>query len=176
MPKHVAVITAYFWPEQTGISQVVTEFASFLSERGIDVRVATAQPFYPEWEIWPEYRGKLWSKDAKGGISILRSWHMVSPRPSTVLRIVHDMTLALFALPNFIRVLRGARVAYVVSLDFTFAFAASVVAAMLRVRRVLVVEDIMPDAAIELGMIRSRAIIAVSRFIVRKLYALAGES
>lgn len=28
----VAIIWAYFWPEQTGIGQVTSEFASFLSE------------------------------------------------------------------------------------------------------------------------------------------------
>ena len=41
---HVAVVASNYWPEPTGVSQTVTEFAEFLARSGADVRVATAMP------------------------------------------------------------------------------------------------------------------------------------
>jgi len=72
-------------------------------------------------------------------------------------------------------VLRRATDAYVVVPALGYAFTAMVLARMLGVRTVLVVKDIMPDAAVELGMLRSKAAIAMSRWIARKLYGWADE-
>src|SRR5712692_1976555 len=73
MPRPVAIIASNFWPEQTGTSQTLTEFARFLASAGVPVRVATAMPYYPQWRIWPEYRGRVWSTDREGNITVLRS-------------------------------------------------------------------------------------------------------
>ena len=51
--RRIAVIASNFWPEITGTSQTVTEFADFLSRAGVDVTVATSMPYYPQWQIWP---------------------------------------------------------------------------------------------------------------------------
>jgi len=48
-------------------------------------------------------------------------------------------------------------------------------AKILGVRTVLVVMDVMPDAAVELGMMRNRIMIAASRFLARRLYRWADE-
>jgi len=169
------VITSNFWPEQTGSSQTVGEFADYLARQGLDVRVATAMPFYPQWRIWPEYRGALHRVEARGRMTVFRSWHWVSPRPSTLTRILHESTLALFALPNMVRTLRRARVAYVVSPALTYAFVGLAMAWLMGVRRVLVVKDVMPDAAIELGMLRNSVLVALSRRLAKWAYAMADE-
>lgn len=174
MPK-VAVITSNFWPEQTGSSQTVGEFADYLARHGLDVRVATAMPYYPQWRIWPEYRGALQRVEAVGRMTVFRSWHWVSPRPSPFTRLLHEGTLALFALPNMARALRRARVAFVISPDLTYAVLGLTLAWLMRVRRVLVVKDVMPDAAIELGMLRNSALVALSRWLARCAYAMADE-
>jgi colanic acid biosynthesis glycosyl transferase WcaI len=43
------------------------------------------------------------------------------------------------------------------------------------VPRILVVKDVMPDAAVELGMLRNRFVIAISKQLARWAYALAHE-
>jgi len=174
-PGHVAIVTSNFRPEQTGISCPVTEFAEYLAAAGIAVKVVTALPYYPEWRIASEYRGRLWKTERDGNIQVLRSWHYVRPRPSSMTRLLHEITLSLFALPRLIGALRGATAAYVVSPDLGFAFVGMFVALLLRVRRVLVVEDVMPDAAVELGMVRSRWVIATARALARLMYRWADE-
>src|SRR5437879_5895520 len=171
----VAIITSNFWPEPTGISQTVTEFARFLADRNIDVRVATAMPYYPQWRIWPNYRGLLSLSERNQGCSILRSWHYARPTPSTLARVLHEATLSLLAIPNMFRTLRGAKVAYVVSPALSYALIGLLIAALMRIERVLVVKDVMPDAAVELGMLRNPLVIALSRWLARRAYSLAGE-
>jgi putative colanic acid biosynthesis glycosyltransferase WcaI len=171
----VAIIASNFWPEQTGTSQTLTEFARFLVAAGVPVRVATAMPYYPQWRIWPRYRGRLWSTDREGGLTVLRSWHLVGPKPSTVTRLLHEATLSLFAVPRIVAALRGASVVYVASPDLGYAFVGMLLARAFAVRRVLIVKDVMPDAAVELGMLRNRFVIAVSRLLARLMYRWADE-
>jgi colanic acid biosynthesis glycosyl transferase WcaI len=173
--SHVAVVTANFWPEQTGISQTVTEFAEFLSSHGLDVRIATAMAYYPQWRIWDDYRGGLYRAETRRGVRIRRSWHLVRPRPTTLTRLFHEITLSLFALPNLARVLGRAQRAFIVSPPLSLAFTASVMAWVLRVPVTLVVKDLVPDAAVELGMMRNPIIICVSTWLARAVYNWAEE-
>ena len=171
----VALVTSNFWPERTGIGQVATEFAQYLASRGIDVQVATAMPYYPEWEIYPEYRGTSGRTERLGDITIHRAWHHARPAPGALSRIAHEATLSLSSIPNMRRAMRGADVAYIVSPDLSHAFVASLVARAMDVPRVLMVQDVMPDAAVELGMLRNPFLIGAARRIARETYAMAGE-
>ena len=175
MPRRVALIAANFWPEPTGVGQVTWEFARYLADAGLEVRAATAMPYYPQWEIWPAYRRKLWMSETVEGVRIFRSWHRISPSPSTLTRLLHEATLALFSLVGMVRTLWRADVVYLVIPTLTYAFVGSVIARIMRVRRVLIVQDIVPDVAIELGMLRSRALIAVSRRLVGHAYSAAHD-
>lgn len=171
----VAILTSNFWPEPTGTGQTVTEFARFLADEGLVVRVATSMPYYPEWRIHAGYRGRPWLREVHHGIRVLRSWHRVRPEPSTATRISHEVTLSALAVPNMIRALRGADVAYVVSPALSFALTGMLVAKAAGVRTVLVVKDVMPDAAVEMGMLTNPALIAISTRMARTVYRWADE-
>ena len=84
----VAIIAGNFWPEAVGIGRTVGEFAQFLAQAGVPVVVATSMPYYPEWRIWPAYRGRLWKTDRSGRVTVLRSWHLVARQPSTLTRLL----------------------------------------------------------------------------------------
>lgn len=175
MTPRVAVLCTAYWPEQTGVGQTITEFAEYLAREGCEVRVATGMPSYPQWRIWPEYRGRLWRTESHAGITLFRGWHFVRPRPSTLTRILHEVTISCTSLVNMVRALWRANVAYVVIPPLAFALVGSLVAAAMGVRRVLIVKDIQPDASVELGMMRNPVFIAVSRWMARATYALASE-
>lgn len=169
----VAIITSNYWPERTGIGQVTTEFAEFLADKGIDVRVATALPYYPEWSIYPEYRKSIWRTELHSKVLIHRAAHYASPNPDAFGRILHEASLCLLSFPNMIRALWGADAAFVVSPDLSHAFLGCAVARAMGVRLTLVVQDIMPDAAVEMGMLTNKFVIAVSKWIARTNYRLA---
>src|SRR2546422_1618063 len=58
---HIAIVASNYWPEPTGVSRTVTEFAEFLTCRDLDVRVATAMPYYPQWRS-EEHTSELQSR------------------------------------------------------------------------------------------------------------------
>ncbi|MFL5482636.1 MAG: glycosyltransferase family 4 protein [Gemmatimonadaceae bacterium] len=169
----VAVITSNYWPERTGIGQVTTEFAEYLASRGVDVRVATAKPYYPEWSIYPGYRRNLWTTEVRNGVTIHRAAHYAAPNPTTFSRIWHEITLCFLTVPNVIRALRNVKAAFVVSPDLSHAFVGCVLARLLGVPVTLIVQDVMPDAAIDMGMLTNKLVIGVSRLLAHANYALA---
>ena len=89
----VTIISSNYWPERTGIGQVTTEFAEYLAASGMDVRVATAMPYYPEWSVYPAYKNSLWRTERKNGVLIARAAHYATPDPTTARRILHELTL-----------------------------------------------------------------------------------
>ena len=173
-PK-VAIITSNYWPEKTGIGQVTTEFAEYLRSKGIRVSVATAAPYYPEWRISEGYRGRAWSIEERCGVTIHRATHYAAPNPSTLSRVLHEISLCAMSIPNMVRALRGSREAFIVSPDLSHAFVGSVAARAMRIPITAVVQDVQPDAAIEMGMLSNSAVIAVSRWLARHLYGSARE-
>jgi colanic acid biosynthesis glycosyl transferase WcaI len=169
----ITIITSNYWPERTGIGQVVTEFAEFLAARGLIVKVATAMPYYPEWSIYQQYKGHLWKTERRNEVTIHRAAHHVSPNPSIAGRILHEASLCALSLPNIIRALNRADVAVSVSPDLSHAFVGCIAARVMRKPVILYVQDIMPDAAIEMGMLTNKVAIRVSRFLARANYRLA---
>jgi colanic acid biosynthesis glycosyl transferase WcaI len=164
------IVTSNFWPEKTGIGQVNTELAKFLSSHGVDVHVVTGYPYYPEWSVYPGYSGSLTRTEHYEGIAIHRSWHYVRPNPGAVGRILHEITLALFGIPALVRLIRTSSTVFIVSPDLFFAFLASKITLLLGRRYQLVVQDVMPDAALELEMVSNRWVIKASKAMARRLY------
>jgi colanic acid biosynthesis glycosyl transferase WcaI len=171
----VAVVTSNFFPEQTGIGRVTTELAEFLSAIGMNVQVVTAMPYYPEWRIYPDYRRLLLHSERHGTILVYRAWHHARPNPSALSRILHEVTLCLVSIPNILRAFRKAEIVYVVTPDLSLACLASLIARALKLRVVLIVQDVMPDAAIELGMLRNQLAIRASAWMATQAYNLASK-
>jgi len=173
--RHVAILSSSFWPEPIASGATATEFGVFLRHAGLRVKVATAMPFYPQWEIWPGYRRRLWIRENYAGIEIVRTWHLVRPRVSTASRVLQELTMCVCSVPGLLSVLRGAGAAFIFTPSLGFAFAGAVLARLMRVPYVAVVKDVLPDAAIELGMLSSPFMIAMSEWMARKLYAWSEE-
>jgi colanic acid biosynthesis glycosyl transferase WcaI len=167
----VALITSNYWPEKTGIGQVTTEIANFLARQDVAVSVITALPYYPEWAIYPNYRGRIFASERDGNTVVHRSWHYSRRNPTALGRILHEATLCGLSLPRLIRVLNQSDVALIVSPDLSLAFLGSGIARMLSVPVILDIQDVMPDAAVELGMLRNPVAVALARRMVRKLYS-----
>jgi len=47
-------------PELTGIGKYTGQMAKWLASSGHDTTVITGMPYYPEWKLNEQYKGKLW--------------------------------------------------------------------------------------------------------------------
>lgn len=161
----IVIFGINYWPEETGIAPFTTGRAEHLAARGHEVTVVTGFPYYPAWRVADAYRGRIIQRETRAGVRILRTWLYVPRRATSARRVIHEAT---FVASSIARALTGVSrpdVLFVVSPPLSLALAAVTLARIWRRRFVFHVEDLQPDAAIELGMLSRSG-------LVRALYAL----
>ena len=84
-------------PELTGIGKYTGEMVEWMAEQGHDVRVITAPPYYPEWQVGARYSGWRYRRE-QGAAIVWRCPLYVPTQPSTLKRLIH---LGSFALSSF---------------------------------------------------------------------------
>src|ERR1700730_1514596 len=141
-------------PEITGIAPHNVALCEFLREQGGEVEMVTTFAYYPVWRKRPEDRHLLFRTDVINGVPVHRCWHFVPERVSAWKRIIHEAT---FVLTSTIRVLslKRADVYVIASPPLLLGMAATFVAALKSAPFVFHVQDLQPDAAVGLGMLRA---------------------
>jgi colanic acid biosynthesis glycosyl transferase WcaI len=166
-------------PELTGIGPYNAELCRYLREHGHEARMVTTFSYYPAWRKRAEDRGRLFRTDEMEGVPVYRCWHYVPARPRTVTRILHE---ASFVTTSLVRLLLLPRpdVYVVVSPPLLLGAAAWLLTCLKRAPFVFHVQDLQPDAALGLGMLRTgrftRALYALERFAYRKASRVSGIS
>src|SRR2546421_8179432 len=140
-------------PEFTGIAPHSVALCEFLVGRAHDVEMVTSFPYYPTWQKRPEDRRTIYRTDLVNGVPVHRCWHFVPARVSALKRIFHEGS---FVCTSSMRALflRRPDVFVVVSPPLLLGAAAWVIAGIKRVPFIFHVQDLQPDAAVGLGMLR----------------------
>src|SRR3954466_7171994 len=164
-------------PEFTGIAPHSVALCEFLAGQGHDVEMVTSFPYYPNWRKRPEDVGKLYSTDSLNGVRVRRCWHFVPARVSAIKRIFHE---ASFVFTSTLRILTLPRpdVFVVVSPPLLLGAAGWFVSKLKRAPFVFHVQDMQPDAAVGLGMLKpnafTRALYALEAFAYRHAARVSG--
>jgi len=146
------VLTINYWPEKTGIGAVVTRRCEHLASAGHEVTVCTGMPYYPEWRIHANYTGKMFLREQRNGITILRSWLWVPKKVSSAKRVLFE---ASFLASSLLRVVLASKpdVLLVVSPPLGLGLSAVLLKRCLNLPYIFDVEDLQPDAAADLNML-----------------------
>ena len=168
----VLLLCAYFPPEIGTAAHLFHELAAELASRGHQVSVITG---FPRYNVPPEVaaanRG-LCRRDRMDGLDVLRVWWPRFRRSSMLGRgIEHLLAAASIAVGALAS--RRHDVALVYSPPLALGLAAWLLAKGRRVPFVFNVQDLFPQSAIDLGVMRSRAQIAVFRCLERFIYRRA---
>lgn len=165
-----------YWPENTGIGAFATGRCEFLASRGHKVVACTGFPYYPQWRVPRAYRHRYGSREAHNGVEIVRSWLYVPRKVTSAKRVIHE---ASFLATNLVAAARGRRPDLIVATTppLGLGMSARLLSRIWRVPYVLLVEDLQPDAAIDLGMIKAgrlaNALFAVERSAYRHATLIA---
>ena len=90
MNTKIVIIGINYAPEDSAIGLYTTEKAEYLVSKGFDVTVITGFPYYPQWEIRPDYKSKKYlEKEIINGVHVFRSKQYVPKDPTFIKRIVH---------------------------------------------------------------------------------------
>jgi colanic acid biosynthesis glycosyl transferase WcaI len=140
-------------PEPTGIGPFNTDLCNYLAEQGHSMTMLTTFPYYPWWKKRETDAGKLYETEERPGIRVHRCWHFVPAKPSTLTRLLHELS---FVMTSTLRVLFLKRpdVCIVVSPPLFLGLGATLLRWIKWTKIVYHVQDLQPDAALGLGMIK----------------------
>lgn len=168
-----------YTPELTGIAPFNTGLCDFLRARGHQVEMVTTFPYYPFWRKLPGDERRLYRTDDLDGVWVHRCWHYVPSRVSTLKRMGHELS---FGVTSFLRVLFLSRpdVYVIVSPPLMLGPLAKVISVIKRRPYVFHVQDLQPDAAVGLGMVKpgrfTRLLYRIEAFSYRHARAVSGIS
>ena len=167
-------------PEVTGIAPYNVGLCRFLASRGHELHMVTTFAYYPQWRKSAADSGLLYRTDHdEAGVPVHRCWHYVPARPSTLRRIMHEFS---FGLTSWLRILALPRadVYLVVSPPLILGPLAWLATRLKRSRYVFHVQDLQPDAALGLGMVKpglfTKLLFGVEAFAYRHAAGVGGIS
>ncbi len=170
----ILIYSYNYYPEPIGIAPLMTELAEGLAKRGHEVRVVTAMPNYPERQIYEGYRGKLYLNEYKNGVQIQRSYVWIRPQPNLLDRILLD---ASFVVTSFVPAIMGWRPDVILSTSPSLPVC--VPAALLGWLRacpvVLNLQDILPEAAVHVGLLKNKLLIKLFARLEKFAYRSASK-
>ncbi|WP_299256774.1 glycosyltransferase WbuB [uncultured Kushneria sp.] len=157
-------------PELTGIGKYSGELCEWLSNQGHDVRVVTAPPYYPAWQVDPGYSRWWFKKERVEGISVLRCPLYVPRSPTTIKRLFH---LSSFALTSFFGLFSNLRwkpdLVVLVAPTLFCAPAAISFSRLVGAKSVIHVQDYEVDAMFGLGLAQKGGVEKIAYKVERYL-------
>ncbi|MEO5995915.1 MAG: WcaI family glycosyltransferase [Chitinophagaceae bacterium] len=182
MSKRLLLITGNFYPELTGIGKYNGEMIEWLSKNSFTCTVITTFPYYPEWKVQKEYKKSRWwyKKEVRQlndpgakPITIIRCPHYIPTSPTGLKRLLSEFTISFFAYIAVFFVLFSKRHSFVLTVapPFELGLLGVLYKKIRRAKFIYHVQDLQIDAARELGMIKSSAILkslgVVEKYILK---------
>jgi colanic acid biosynthesis glycosyl transferase WcaI len=161
-------------PELTGIAPYNTALCEHLERSGHEVQMVTGFAYYPAWTKSAADRRKIFRTDEIRGLPVHRCWQYVPKRTSALKRIAHE---ASFVASSFFRqvTLRAPDAYVVVSPPLLLGAAAWLLGKLKRRPFVFHVQDLQPDAAAGLGMLKQGAFIRALYWLESLAYRKAAR-
>jgi colanic acid biosynthesis glycosyl transferase WcaI len=152
----ILLVSMNFSPELTGIGKYSGEMAEGLVDRGHEVTVVCAPPYYPTWSVGHDYSaGAYTTETPRPGLTIRRCPVWIPDRLTGLKRLVHLASFALSSLPVLLNlVLWQPRIVFVVAPGLFTAPGAWLAARLSGAKAWLHIQDFEVDAAFELGMLK----------------------
>ncbi|GAB6120628.1 colanic acid biosynthesis fucosyltransferase WcaI [Dysgonomonas termitidis] len=163
-----------YYPELTGIGKYTGEMASWFAQQGHDVSVFTAMPYYPEWEIHKQYRGKLWYKEVIDNVKIYRCPFYVPKRINSKKRILHEFSFLWSSSFRWLPALFKKRFDLVITINppFYIGFFSYIYSIFKKTVLITHVQDLQIDAAKNLEMLSNQEALNImfklEKFLLRK--------
>ncbi len=168
----ILIYSYNYYPEPIGIAPLMTELAEGMVKRGHEVRVLTAMPWYPEGEIHPLYKGKFFLTEKIRGVTVQRSYIWTSKERNLRNRIGFEFSFMFFSL---IQALKGWRpdVILLTVPGLPVCIPAALLGGIYGSPVILNLQDILPDAAVHVGLISNEKLIKVLTNLERFAYRIA---
>jgi colanic acid biosynthesis glycosyl transferase WcaI len=179
----ILVISLYYEPDTCQSNgPIIRALCEDWAEAGHDVTVLTSFPHYNRDAVWPEYRGRLYETDRVGKVRVIRSYIYVPRERTSAGRLWNYLSFNLSS--TLAGLFSGPQdmIFVIPPPPITIGLTACVLGAVKRIPYCYNLQDIWPEVAVKLGMLRRPLSIAffewLERFIYRhsrKIFAISEE-
>jgi colanic acid biosynthesis glycosyl transferase WcaI len=171
----ILIYSYNYYPEPIGIAPLITELAEGLVKKGHQVRVVTGMPNYPQRQIYEGYRGKLYLTELTNGVAVQRSFVWVRPNPTLLDRLLLEVS---FVVSSFVHALKGQRpdIIFITVPPLPVAVPAALLGWIHRCPVVLNLQDILPDAAVHVGLLKNPKLIHLFELLEQFAYQTATKT
>ncbi|HJR46472.1 MAG TPA: glycosyltransferase family 4 protein [Actinomycetota bacterium] len=169
----LVVITPHFAPDTAPTGSVMTRVVQELAERGHEIEVLTSLPWYRDHAVEAGYEGRLVRREDVRWGQIVRMHPFPAPDKKALVR--RALAFAGFSILGAVVGVRGPKVDGVlaVSPPLTLGLTGWAVARARRGSLVFNVQDVYPDVAVELGILKDGPVLSASRRLERLCYSSA---
>jgi colanic acid biosynthesis glycosyl transferase WcaI len=173
-PKRLFIYTMNYWPEPTGFAPMTTDLAETLALSGWAVTVLTGLPKAPRWRVYDEYRSRLLVRERRSGVDIVRVRQYVPKRPPNGLmrtwkRIAFDTSIVVTGMPVALSLPRPDAIV-ALGPPLQVGWACTVLGKIWNAPVFYWLQDIVPDAALNVGMLKHPALVRMARSAEAGLY------
>lgn len=142
-------------PEITSTGKYVGEMGEWLVAQGHEVRVVTAPPYYPAWQVMEGYSALRYRRERIAGAEVWRCPTWVPAKPSGTKRLLHLASFAVGSFPAMLgQVTWRPEVVMVTEPPVLCVPSSWLVARLCRAKMWLHIMDFEFDVAVHLGMLR----------------------
>lgn len=171
----ILLLTQYFPPEFGAAAGRNSEHARFWAEAGHDVEVLTAFPNYPAGVVPEAYRGRMWMREERDGYRVCRAWIYATPNRAVWRRALASLSFMASALITGALACRRPDVIIASSGPFFVAPLGWLLSVVKRAPFVFEVRDVLPQQAIDVGMLRNPILIRALEMVEAFLYRRAAR-
>ncbi len=171
--RRLLLLSLHFAPDTVSNAVVVTEMAEELAARGDQVTVVAALPYHQGHQIEEGFRGRLFQRAQHGAVRVFRTWLLLRGGKQDV-----GGRFLAYGSFNLTSTLVAAftgpyDVVITPSPPLTIGVCGWLLARLWGARFVYNVQDIYPDAAVKLGLLRGPGAIRFFSWLERFVYARA---
>jgi glycosyltransferase involved in cell wall biosynthesis len=168
----ILFLSHYFPPEVNAPASRTFEHCREWVRQGHEVTVVTCAPNHPRGVVYEGYRNRLWQREARDGIRVVRLWTYLAANEGfakRTLNYVSYMVSAVLAAPWLPR----ADVVVTTSPQFFNGLAGYFVSRLKRAPWALEIRDLWPESILSVGAIKNARIIRALEWLERFAYRKA---
>jgi len=168
----ILFLSHYFPPEVNAPASRTFEHCREWVRQGHEVTVVTCAPNHPRGIVYEGYRNRLWQREERGGIRVVRLWTYLAANEGfakRTLNYVSYMISAVLAAPWLPR----ADVVVTTSPQFFNGLAGYFVSRLKRAPWALEIRDLWPESILSVGAIKNARIIRALEWLERFAYRKA---
>lgn len=170
----ILLISAYFPPDTGSAANLFYDLGKKLTQKGFNVSVLTSFPSYHVTGNIDGYNGQKMRREQVDGLSVIRIRVPQFPRYIPAMRALWQFSMAYF-FSRSIRNIEKHDVALVYSPPLPLGFTGASLSKLWNIPYILNVQDLFPQSAIDLNILKNRLLIKFFKLLERKIYKSANH-